>query len=142
MFDPEQLGILLAETARAWRGCLDQRLKPLGLSQAKWLVLVHLSRGGDKMIQKELAESIGIEGPTLVGLLDRMTRDGWLERHESSEDRRSKTVHLTEKSTEILRQIKSVAAHLRRELLADMSSDELRQCAEVLERIRIRAETL
>ncbi len=142
MFDPEQLGVLLAETSRAWRGCLDQRLKPLGLSQAKWQVLIHVSRGGDKMIQKELAERMGIEGPTLVGLLDRMTRDGWLQRHESSEDRRSKTVHLTEKSTEILRQIKSVAAHLRRELLTGMSLEELRQCAQVLERIKERAEIL
>jgi len=142
MSDFEQLGILLGETARAWRGRLDQRLKPLGLSQAKWLVLLHLSRGGDAMIQKELAERIGIEGPTLVGLLDRMARDGWLVRQESSEDRRSKTVHLTDKSHEILRQIKNVAAQLRRELLAGMSSDELSQCAQVLERIRQRAETL
>ena len=142
MPDSEEFPVLLGETARAWRARLDQRLKPLGLSQAKWLVLLHLSHGGDAMIQKELAGRIGIEGPTLVGLLDRMARDGWLERRESAEDRRSKTVHLTDKAHEVIRQIKSVAAHLRRELLAGMSESELTQCTEVLRRIKKKAETL
>ncbi len=142
MPDTEQFGILLGETARVWRSRLDQRLKPLGLSQAKWLVLLHLSHGGDKMIQKELAERIGIEGPTLVGLLDRMARDGWLERHESSEDRRSKTVHLTDKANDVLRHIRSVATQLRRELLSGMSPDDLRLCMQVLERVKERAETI
>ena len=142
MPDIEEFPVLLGETARAWRACLDQRLKPLGLSQAKWLVLLHLSHGGDAMIQKELAGRIGIEGPTLVGLLDRMARDGWLERRESAEDRRSKTVHLTDKSHEVIRQIKSVAAHLRRELLAGMSESELTQCTDVLRRIKKKAENL
>ncbi len=142
MPDTEKFPVLLGETARAWRSRLDERLKPLGLSQAKWMVLLQLSHGGDAMIQKELASRIGIEGPTLVGLLDRMTRDGWLERRESAGDRRSKTVHLTDKSHEVLRQIKSVAAQLRRELFAGMSEGELNQCAEVLKRIKERAENL
>ncbi len=142
MPDSEEFPVLLGETARAWRARLYQRLKPLGLSQSKWLVLLHLSHGGDAMIQKELAGRIGIEGPTLVGLLDRMTRDGWLERRKSTEDRRSKTVHLTDKSHDVIRQIRSVAAQLRRELLAGMPENELTLCAEVLRRIKKKAESL
>ncbi len=142
MPDTETFPALLGETARAWRARLDERLKPLGLSQAKWLVLLHLSHGGDAMIQKDLASRIGIEGPTLVGLLDRMARDGWLERRESPGDRRSKTVHLTGKSHEILRQIKSVAAQLRRELLSGLSEEELSQCTAVLHKIKEKAEHL
>ncbi|MHB8348272.1 MAG: MarR family transcriptional regulator [Acidiferrobacterales bacterium] len=142
MPENEEFPVILGETARAWRARLDQRLKPLGLSQAKWLVLLHLSHGGDTMIQKELAGRIGIEGPTLVGLLDRMTRDGWLERRKSAEDRRSKTVHLTDKSHDVIRQIRSVAAQLRGELLAGMPENELTLCAEVLRRIKKKAESL
>ncbi|MEJ2380719.1 MAG: MarR family transcriptional regulator, partial [Gammaproteobacteria bacterium] len=36
-------GMILAETALIWRTMLDQRLKPFGLSQAKWRVLLHLA---------------------------------------------------------------------------------------------------
>ncbi len=142
MPDTETFPVLLAETARAWRARLDQRLKPLGLSQAKWLVLLHLSHGGDAMIQKDLACRMGIEGPTLVGLLDRMARDGWLERRESAEDRRSKTVHLTEKSNEILRKIKAVATELRHELLSGLSKSDLDQCTGTLRKIKEKAENL
>ncbi len=138
----DNLGILIAETARVWRYRLDQRLLPLGLSQAKWLVLVHLWRGGDGLIQKELAQRIGIEGPTLVGLLDRMAEDGWIVRHEGGHDRRSKTVHLTDKAHEILKKIKATAAQLRREVLADIPPSAVKRCLDVLQQIKKKAESL
>jgi len=136
----EQLGPLLGETARLWRARLDERLHPLGLSQARWLVLLHLSRRGDGVVQKALAKWVGIEGPTLVRLLDRMTSDGWIERQESPEDRRAKTVHLTAKARAVVGQIDAVAAELRRELLADMDPTAVESCLRVLEQIKLRAE--
>ena len=89
-----ELGLVLFGTARAWRTRLDQRLRPLGLSQGKWRTLMHLSQGGNKLTQKEIAERMGIEGATLAGLLDRLQNDGWVKRRGSAEDRRCKTVHL------------------------------------------------
>ncbi len=136
----ENFGILLGETARSWRHRLDQRLKPLGLSQARWIVVLYLSRYGDGVSQKELAGRIGIEGPTLVGLLDRMAADGWLERRPSTRDRRCKTVHLTEKAREVSTSIRRIARELREELLADIPAEEIATCMGVLERIKGRVE--
>jgi len=138
----EHFGALLAETARTWRTRLDQRLRPLGLSQAKWMVLLQLSNSGDGIMQKALAERLGVEGPTLVGLLDRMTADGWIERRESCSDRRCKTVHLTEKAQGVTREIMAVARSLREELLAEIPPRELEICFQVLERIKQTAEAL
>lgn len=138
----ENFGILLAETARTWRHKLDQRLKPLGLSQARWVIILVLNRYGDGITQTELAEHAGIEGPTLVGLLDRMAKDGWLERRASETDRRAKTVHLTGKSQEVSVQIKQVARKLREELLADVPKDALVQVMQVLEGVKQRADKL
>ncbi len=64
--DPETVGQLLHETARVWRHKLDQRLRPLGLSQAKWRTIAHLARG--QMTQRDLAERLSIEEPTLARL--------------------------------------------------------------------------
>jgi len=75
--------------------------------------------------QKELAILLGIEGPTLVGLLDRLAHDGWIERREADYDRRAKTVHLRPKARELLRDINEVAASLRQELLSDMTFEEI-----------------
>src|ERR1700692_3449559 len=100
-----EFGLLLFGTARAWRTKLDQRLRPLGLSQGKWRTLIHLSQGGNKVTQKELAERMGIEGATLAGLLDRLQDDDWIKRRDSAADRRCKTVHLQRRSKSVLDKI-------------------------------------
>jgi MarR family transcriptional regulator for hemolysin len=138
----ENFGILLAETARTWRHRLDQRLKPLGLSQARWVVILVLNRYGDGITQTELAERAGIEGPTLVRLLDRMAEDGWIERRVSPTDRRAKTVHLMPQAQAVTVQIKQVARKLRQELLADVPQADLLQVMQVLEGVKRRAEQL
>ncbi len=138
----EQLGVTLGETQRVWRGMLDKRLRPLGLSQASWLVLLHLSRRGDGKVQKELAEWLGIEGPTLVRQLDRMATDGWIERRESPQDRRAKTVHLTRQARSVIKQINRIAVKLRNELLADISPDDIETCLQVMQSINLKAKRL
>jgi MarR family transcriptional regulator for hemolysin len=132
----------LHETALIWRNQLDKRLKPLGLSQAKWRALLYLSLAKNPMTQTELAYQMGIEGPTLAGLLDRLAQAGWIERKELPHDRRSKTVHLTDKSQETLSQIYAVAKQLRDELLGDIPEAELKQSMIVFQKIKAKAETL
>ena len=136
------IGALLGETGRAWRYRLDQRLKPLGLSQAKWITLLKLSCADEGMTQTELADRLGVEGPTLARLLDRMAADGWIERRESDEDRRSKTVHLRPKACGLLERITAVAMQLNADLLDGVPAGDVRCCKEVLQRIKERALSL
>jgi MarR family transcriptional regulator, transcriptional regulator for hemolysin len=135
-----ELGLVLFGTARAWRTRLDQRLRPLGLSQGKWRTLIHLSQGGNRLTQKEIAKRMGIEGATLAGLLDRLENDGWVERRDSAEDRRCKTVHLQRRSKAVLDKIFNTAHDLRAELIEDISQRDLETCIRVLSKIRDKAE--
>src|SRR6185369_2435062 len=135
-----EFGLLLFGTARAWRTRLDQRLRPLGLSQGKWRTLIHLSQGGNTLTQKEIAERMGIEGATLAGLLDRLQEDGWVERRGSAADRRCKTVHLQRRSKAVLDKIFNTAHDLRGELIEDIPSRDLETCIRVLTKIRDKAE--
>jgi MarR family transcriptional regulator, transcriptional regulator for hemolysin len=139
-FDPEQIGMLLNDTWRAWRAKLDGRLKPLGLSQGKWRTLVHLSKGGDQISQSELAARMSIEEPTLAGLLRRLENDGWIKRQGAWHDRRCKTVQLARKTSVVLDRIFETARHLRHELIADIPKRDLETCMRVLTRIREKAE--
>jgi MarR family transcriptional regulator, transcriptional regulator for hemolysin len=125
-----------------WRTRLDQRLRPLGLSQGKWTTLVHLARGADKLTQKEIATRIGIEEPTLAGILDRLQQDGWIERKSSPADRRCKTVHLRRRTARVINRIFDTAQELRHELLAGIPQRELDTCARVLSKIRDRADAM
>ena len=140
--DTQKIGLVLVETARAWRTKLDQRLRPLGLSQGKWTTLVHLAWGGDKLTQRDLASRIGIEEATLAGLLDRLQTDGWIERKLSEHDRRCKTVHLQPRSKKVLSQIFDAAQELRHELIAEIPKSQLETCVRVLTRIRDKADSV
>ena len=137
--DPETIGQLLHETARVWRHKLDQRLQPLGLSQAKWRTIAHLARG--HLTQRDLAERLSIEEPTLARLLTRLESGGWIKRENDRHDRRCKTVHLQRKSSQLLQQIEDTARDLRHELLQTISPRDLQTCLRVLVEIRHKAAT-
>jgi MarR family transcriptional regulator, transcriptional regulator for hemolysin len=138
--DPETFGPLLHGTARAWRLKLDERLKPMGLSQAKWRTLLHLSIAPEALTQAQVAERLGIEEPTLVTLLHRLEREGWVKRANAAHDRRCKLVLLGRRAQSVIAQINAAANELRHELLADIAASELQTCINVLTRIRARAE--
>jgi len=139
--DSEAIGPLLHGTARAWRLKLDARLKPMGFTQAKWRTLLHLSLASDPLTQAEIAARLGIEEPTLVTLLHRLEKGGWVTRKNASHDRRCKTVHLGKRAHRIIARINGAAAKLRGELLAGISLPELKICMRVLSVIHDRAET-
>jgi len=138
--DIDAFGPLLHGVARAWRLKLDERLKPMGLSQAKWRTLMHLSVAPGPLTQAEIAAHLGIEEPTLVTLLHRLEGDRWVARKHAAHDRRCKTVHLAPRAQRVIEQISAAAFKLRHELLDHISPSELRTCMRVLERIRQKAE--
>ncbi|MEZ5502871.1 MAG: MarR family transcriptional regulator [Halioglobus sp.] len=133
----EEIANLIGEIARYWRQRLDHRLRPLGLSQAKWRALLHLSLSPG-LSQRELSQRLSIEGPTLVRLLDRLSRDGYIERREDVNDRRCKQVYPTKKSARIIREINAVVVAFRQELFDGMSHRELCAGANMLYKIRER----
>ena len=140
MSDSEIFGQLLHGTARVWRQKLDERLKPMGLSQAKWRTLMHLSLAEDALTQTEIAARLGVEEPTVVTLLHRLERESWITRKSSPRDRRCKMVLLAQRAQRVITQINRSADDLRHELLADIPNADLQTCIKVLTRVRERAQ--
>src|SRR4051812_16315070 len=138
--EPDSFAPLLHEAARAWRLKLDQRLKPMGLSQAKWRTLLHLSLADGALTQSEIASRLGVEEPTLVNLLHRLERAGWVSRKTAQHDRRCKTVHLGPRAEHAIERINATATDLRNELLSEIPAADLQRCMDVLERIKNKAE--
>ena len=138
--DRETFGQLLHGAARAWRQKLDERLRPMGLSQAKWRTLLHLSLAQDALTQAEIAARLGVEEPTVVKLLHRLEREGWITRKSSRLDRRCKMVLLGQRAQRVIAQINAAADKLRHELLAGIPTSQLQTCIKVLARIRQKAE--
>jgi MarR family transcriptional regulator for hemolysin len=134
----ELIGLAIGDCARIWRNKVNERLRPHGLSQATWQALWHLSQCPDGLAQAELAERLGIEGPTLVRLLDRLEGDGLVERRSLATDRRRKRVVLTDKAGPLVEQVLTIIAGLRAEIMAGIPDPALAQGLQVLSLIRDR----
>ncbi len=139
MSTAQEFALELSRVSRRWRARLDERLKHLDLTQARWVALLYLSRTGP-ISQRELADMIGIEGPTLVRLLDGLEQQGLVERRACSSDRRVKKVELTERAGPILGEINRIAGELRGELLAGIPAGDLAVAGRVLKTIADRLE--
>src|SRR5450830_1722001 len=91
----ERFSSALHSTARAWRLAVDRRLKDLGLSQASWMTIAMAAKASEPLSQIELAHRLGVEGSTMVAMIDRLVKAGLLVRQTSTTDRRVKRVVLT-----------------------------------------------
>ncbi len=125
----------LAWLSRAWRAELDRRLAGLGLSQARWLVLMHLNRFPEMPTQRELAKSVGVEGPTLARLLDSLEAQGLVRRVGVPEDRRAKKIALEDKARPLIEKIETISRQVREDSFAGIDEEDIRRCQQVHARI-------
>lgn len=140
--DGEKFGALLLEIQRSFRSVMDRRLKPLGLSQAKWRALLQISKSGGELTQTELASLVGVETPSLARLLDRLERDGWIKRHGSPNDRRAKIIKLAKKSNGVMKIIEKAAREARDELFSNITRVEMERLVFILEKMKAKAEKM
>lgn len=138
----EQFGLAIGNVSRAWRAKLDLRLRPLGLSQSKWLAMLYVSRAPDGLNQTELAGMLGIEAPTLTRLVKQLEEAGWVKRTALVSDARCKVVRLTPKAKTVISRIDAEIRRLRAESLFRLSEQEAATGLEVLRKLQAFLEAL
>ncbi len=78
----------------------DSRLSPFNLTTPQYMVFSALWVG-DGITIGELGQRVALDGSTITGILDRMEKNGYVERRPNVEDRRSALVYLTQKAREV-----------------------------------------
>jgi MarR family transcriptional regulator, transcriptional regulator for hemolysin len=135
--DPEErFANALHGTARVWRQAIDRRLKYLGMSQASWMTIAVAANAREPLSQSELADSLGVEGATMVAMVDRLVKAGLVKREPSTADRRIKRVVVTEAGYRLFATVKTEAALVRKELLSQLDPKKLAAAADVLEALQ------
>ncbi|MBL4243637.1 MarR family transcriptional regulator [Vibrio fluvialis] len=129
----QKFGIQFSIAARLWRRHLDQRLAQAGIKDISWAPLLHLDEFGDGISQKDLAASVGMEGSTLVRLLDTLEQKGQIERQADSHDRRAKRIYLTDGGREQVSALRAELLQIETEMLADVSDEQIDVMLEVLD---------
>ena len=137
----ERFANALYGTARAWRQAVDRRLKYLGVSQASWMTIAVAAKAREPLSQSELADRLAVEGATMVAMVDRLVKAGFVKREPSTADRRIKRVVLTEAGYRLFDAVKTEAAAVRKELLSKLDPRKLEAATEVLEALQGMIET-
>lgn len=116
-------GLLLA--GRQWQKVVDAALVGHGISNAMTTPLLMIGRSGGGIRQVELAQLIGVEGPSLVRLLDRLAAAGLVRRESDANDRRANLLWLTDQGQALLQQLERQLAELRRKTFGALSEQEM-----------------
>lgn len=114
----------LSRVQRKMRALFDARVKERGLTLPRARALMILGRGS-QLNQRELADELDIETPTLVRLLDGMEKQGFIERQSVEGDRRAKQIVMTPHGARMAGEVLDLARSLRADVLADISNADM-----------------
>ncbi|KGT91682.1 transcriptional regulator SlyA [Erwinia typographi] len=129
------LGTDLARLVRIWRSLIDQRLKPLELTQTHWVTLHNIHQLPPEQSQIQLAKAIGIEQPSLVRTLDQLEEKGLITRTTCASDRRAKRIKLTVEAAPIITQVEHVIDATRDDILTGISQSEIDKMVTLIARL-------
>jgi MarR family transcriptional regulator for hemolysin len=121
----DNLVFRLSLLTRRCRQIIDHEFHDAGLTEATWRPLLHLHILGSQSKQKDLASSVGIEGATLVRLLDTLVDKGLIQRTEDSSDRRKNLISLTPKGQSTVDRLRKIITPLQEQLLSDFTDNDI-----------------
>ena len=120
---------------RRWRKLANERIRPTGHTMARWEALFLVAFSDHALTQGELARLLNVEGPTLVRMLDVLSKEGLIERRQSEIDRRVTTNAITARGRQAIDDIMSVTNALRTDVLQGVDPAELAITLKVLGQI-------
>ena len=132
--DNRKLFDALATVNRKLRSVFDARVKERGLTLPRARMLFALARK-EGLNQRELAEELDIETPTIVRLLDGMEKQGFIERRVELSDRRAKQIHMTDVGRSVADEIQKLASDIREEVLGGLQPQEIAVALKVVSKI-------
>jgi len=106
------------------------------------LTVIKMLEGFGDLSLSELSDRIRAQNSTVTGIIDRMEREGLVERTRSKEDRRVVYICLTEKGARIAREIAVEPMEILRATLASLSQSETRELLKISTKLARRAREL
>ncbi len=126
--DANLLGDMLRDLVRAgrlWRKMASNAASSYGVSEAASSPLLAIARLGEDVRQVTLADAVGLDGASMVRLLDELQAAALITRAQDTDDRRVNVVNLTEKGKEVVAGIGELMNALRVEVFKSISRKDI-----------------
>ncbi|HEX8807131.1 MAG TPA: MarR family transcriptional regulator [Candidatus Aquilonibacter sp.] len=124
----------LGNVVRVLRARVDRALQNSGLRLGQYQVLRHLWED-DGLTPREIADRLTVEMPTVTRTVQRMVRDGLVERHAHPDDARSVRIYLTKRGSELRPQLAEIIGQQTERALRGFGAQERAAFVHMLERI-------
>ncbi|WGS52159.1 MarR family transcriptional regulator [Paraburkholderia sp. D15] len=132
---------LIGLISRGYTRIFDARLRQFGFAVGQIPVLVAL-KGGNALPQAELARLAKVEQPTMAQLLNRMERDGIVDRIPDPADRRSRLISLTAEAEKRMPKARAIMFAGSDEALSGLSDAEVVQLFDLLQKVNANIEKM
>jgi len=121
---------------RLWRKMAREAAARHGVSEAASAPLIWIERLGENVRQNALAEAIGIEGASLVRLIDELQASGLVTREADPSDRRANVVSLTPRGREVVTEVNDDIQGLREQIFANVAAADIQATGRVFAAIK------
>jgi len=111
----------------------DDELTSFGISRSLASALVCIGKTGG-IRQRDLAERLDIEGPSVVRLIDQLESSDLVVRRTDPDDQRARKLHLTDAGSALLVRITPIIQDVRTQLFADVPTEDLEACLRTFDR--------
>jgi MarR family transcriptional regulator for hemolysin len=126
----------LVLAARTWRRMTRAVTARFGIAEAGVSPLLWIGRLGGGVRQTALAERIGVEGASLVRVLDDLAASGLVSREPDPTDRRANLLYLTERARELTGDIEAELSDLRARVFGGLDAADIAAAERVIAAIK------
>jgi len=136
------IGFIVNRTARTFVKALDSELHDqVGITVGQWKVIVMLVKNNG-LTQKEIADKLGLESPTLIPIIDKMEKEELVIRKVDPSDRRNNRIYRTDKADALWERMVQCASKVRQVSVKEISDTDLNIMRAALDKIwyNLRAE--
>lgn len=131
----QTLSVLIAQVGRAHRQLAGELLAEVGLYPGQEFLLFQLWQQ-DGLTQRELANRLGIEPPTVTKMLQRMEQTGLIRREPDPADARLSRVSLTDHGRAQRAEIERIWTTLESRTVANLTQAEQNTLRVLLKKVR------
>jgi DNA-binding MarR family transcriptional regulator len=128
------IAFILTNTSKQMDNYFNERLIQLGSTRVQWIALYYIGKYGS-ISQVNLAKKMNIKSSTMVRLIDRMERDGYVKRMKNSNDRRVTYLELTDCGVSLRKRLLPEGEKAIEVFCMNVSDEELKVVINVMNKI-------
>ena len=130
------IGFIINRMGKSLIYVIDQELrKKFGITFGQWKVLIILANNAAGLTQREIADKLALEGPTLIPIIDKLEKDEFVVRKIDPRDRRINRILLTEKAHGFLDDTIECVSQIKKICLDQISEADISTTKKTLEQM-------